>query len=205
MRNARQSPGAWRGGSADRWQNVTVSMTLPSPNPDASGESAAPLFRRGAWGRLAAGLLPLVAISGVLLAFFYRPAADDAWWSVAAIRGGDWSVVRDLHRWGGELLLIAAWLHLFRVFVVGAYRRLSGWAVSVAGTVYVVLSMASGWLLRMDAGASRIVDRLGLGPSEIYAMHVLVLPLALLGVIALWRRRRAHEPRAVHSEEEATE
>ena len=42
-------------------------------------------------------------------------------------------MVRDLHRWGGELLLIAAWLHLFRVFVVGAYRRVSGWTVSVGG------------------------------------------------------------------------
>ncbi|MDA8019890.1 MAG: hypothetical protein MPN21_20815 [Thermoanaerobaculia bacterium] len=166
-------------------------MPQPSSIPDASGQPATPLFRRGAWGRLALALLPLVAVSGLLLASLYRPSADDAWWSVAAIRGGDWSVVRDLHRWGGELLLIAVWLHLFRVFMVGAYRRRSGWAVSVAGTLFVILSMVTGWLLRFDHGSALVVDSLALGLPFLYALHVLVLPLALVSVFAVWRRHRA--------------
>lgn len=128
----------------------------------------------------------------MVLSFFYTPSIGDAWWSVAAIRGGDWGVVRDLHRWGGELLLIAAWLHLFRVFVVGAYRRVSGWTVSVAGAVFVVLSMATGWLLRSDASAVGFVSSLSpsLGLPAIYALHILVLPLALIAVVVIWRRRR---------------
>ena len=151
---------------------------------------------------MAVSLLPLVAASGLVLAFFYRPSADEAWWSVAAIRGSDWGVVRDLHRWGGELLLIAAWLHLFRVFMVGAYRRLPGWTVSVAGTIFVVLSMATGWLLRHDAGAA-LAGR-ALGVPVVYALHVLVLPLALIVVVAAWRRswkRRASRHEAVEDEE----
>ena len=169
-------------------------MTRSNSNSDASGEpAAAPLYRRGAWGRLALALLPLVALSGVVLSFLYRPGADDAWWSVAAIRGGDWGVVRDLHRWGGELLLIAAWLHLFRVFVVGAYRRVSGWTVSVAGAIFVILSMVSGWLLRSDVSASGVLSSFepALRLSVVYALHVLVLPLALVAVVTLWMRRRS--------------
>ena len=137
-------------------------------------------------------LVPLVALSGIVLSFFYRPGADEAWWSVAAIRGGDWSLVRDLHRWGGELLLIAVWLHLFRVFVVGAYRRVSGWTVSVAGAVFVVLSMVTGWLLRSDASAAGVVEALDpLSVSAVYALHVVVLPLALAVVVVGWARRRS--------------
>ena len=169
-------------------------MTPSNSESDASGDPAAPLFRRGAWGRLALALLPLVAVSGVVLSFLYRPGDVEAWWSVAAIRGGDWSVVRDVHRWGGELLLIAAWLHVFRVFVVGAYRRLSGWTVSVAGAVFVILWMVTGWLLRADASTVAWVSKMG-GLQAVYALHVLVLPLALMGIYLLWRGRRRRSRR----------
>lgn len=151
----------------------------------APGASSAPVFRVGAWSRLALALLPLVAATGLVLAGVYRPG--EGWWSVAAIRGSDVSFVRDLHRWGGELLLLAAWLHVFRVFLVGAYRRLRGWTVSVSAALFVILWMATGWLLRGDAGAASAVDSLGLGVSFVYMLHVLGLPLALVAVVVVWR------------------
>jgi len=149
---------------------------------DSADGPAEPLFRRGAWGRLAMMLLPCVAVTGLVLSFLYRPDPAQAWWSVAAIRGGGLGLVRDLHRWGGELLLVAAWLPRFRVVMVGAYRRLPGWGLSVAGTVWIVLSAATGWLLRYDAAAARILDESGLpasGLPVVCVLHVLLLPWVL--------------------------
>lgn len=137
-------------------------------------------------------LFPLVAISGLGIAFGYRPVPEQAWWSVASIAGGDLSVLRDLHRWAGELLLVAAWLHLFRVFMVGAYRRLPGWGLSVALTVLVVASSASGWALRFDAGAARTVGEDSL--VAIYVLHVVLLPAAVFGAVWIYRRSRDREP-----------
>lgn len=165
------------------------------PSSDPLQSDAAPLFRQGAWAKLAEAIFPLVAGTGVVLLFVYRPGPAAGWASIADLRTTTlFGLARDLHFWGAALLVIAAWLHLFRVFVVGAYRRIPGWALSVGATLLVVGAAATGWALRLDHASAAALHSLGLlddgGVLVVYALHVFVLPLGLLAAVLLWKRRR---------------
>jgi len=78
----------------------------------------------------ALGATPLVlfvfqVITGILLTFYYVPSPDLAYQSVKHIteevRLGFW--IRGLHRWGSNLMVIAIFLHMIRVFFTRAYRK----------------------------------------------------------------------------------
>lgn len=78
----------------------------------------------------ALGATPLVlfifqVVTGILLTFYYVPSPDLAYQSVKYIteevRLGFW--IRGLHRWGSNLMVIAIFLHMVRVFFTRAYRK----------------------------------------------------------------------------------
>jgi len=97
----------------------------PTSSPTV-GAAAAPRLRLAT--RLA-GLVVLLfaieAVSGVLLLVYYRPAADAAYLSVAAINDEvriGW-VVRSVHWWAADLLIALAILHLVVSYFSRAYTR----------------------------------------------------------------------------------
>jgi cytochrome b6 len=157
-----------------------------------------------ALGTIALLLFALQAVTGVGLAFHYRPAVESAYFDavdlgeVAAFGFG-----RELHRWGSHALVIAAFLHLLRVFMTGSYRppRRLNWILGIGLLFLTLLSAATGYLLPWDqngywAGAM-IADGLAPPPSEatltrFYALHAVVLPVIMVLLIAahLWRARR---------------
>jgi quinol-cytochrome oxidoreductase complex cytochrome b subunit len=70
-------------------------------------------------------LFGIQVVTGILLTFYYRPDPARAFESVRritlAMRFG-W-LIRSLHQNAGQLMIVALFLHMIRVFVTRAYRR----------------------------------------------------------------------------------
>ncbi len=79
-------------------------------------------------------LLAVQVVTGVLLMFVYRPNPAEAYLSIIHLQTqvAFGQLIRNLHHWSANLLLIVAGLHLLRVFYTAAFhapRRSTGcWA-----------------------------------------------------------------------------
>jgi quinol---cytochrome c reductase cytochrome b subunit, bacillus type len=154
------------------------------------------------------------AVTGVVLAMYYKPSPDEAYASIQMITNDltlGW-LVRGMHRWGASVFIILMFLHMARVFLFGAYKypRELNWIV---GTLLLVLGMMEGffgYLLPWDETAywatvvginlqatgpfvGPLLGNVLKGGGEIgentisifYALHMLVLPGAIIGLILL--------------------
>ncbi|MDH3957486.1 MAG: cytochrome b N-terminal domain-containing protein, partial [Desulfobacteraceae bacterium] len=76
------------------------------------------------FGSLLLVLLVLLFLSGAFMAFYYTPAPGSAYDSVDfalfSLPFGD--VIKGIHYYSWNLLLIAMGLHLIRAFILGAYK-----------------------------------------------------------------------------------
>jgi len=154
------------------------------------------------------------AITGVILAFYYKPSPNEAYASIQDITNEltlGW-LVRGMHRWGASVFIILLFLHMGRVFLFGAYKypRELNWLI---GVILLTMAMAegfTGYLLPWDQTAywatvvgininatapiagPFIADFLR-GGSEIgentlsifYSLHMLVIPGGLFALIGL--------------------
>jgi menaquinol-cytochrome c reductase cytochrome b subunit len=177
--------------------------------------------------------------TGVILAFYYQPAPDEAYESIRHITDDvtlGW-LVRGMHKWGASVFIILLFLHMARVFLFGAYKypRELNWVVGFLLLVLGMLQGFTGYLLPWDQTAYWAtvvgINLNGTGPvmgpflaqflrggDEIsgttitifYAMHMLLLPGAIAGLILLhlylvvrlgvssppWSKEAAGRPRA---------
>src|ERR687894_3026493 len=64
------------------------------------------------------------AITGVFLAMYYRPSANEAYESTRYITNDVFlgEFVRGMHRWGSSVMIILIFLHMGRTFFFGAYK-----------------------------------------------------------------------------------
>jgi ubiquinol-cytochrome c reductase cytochrome b subunit len=178
-------------------------------------------------GALLLLLLGVQVATGVVLMLYYVPAPDHAWDSLRFIteRVTFGRIVRNLHAFGASFIVVAAALHLLRVFFFGSYKRPreATWVTGVALLLVIMGLALTGYLLPWDqraywatvvtlniartaplagelaAGLMRGGPELGaLTLSRWYAVHVVVLPLALLALAAahltLMRRHRISGP-----------
>ncbi|MGD2063446.1 MAG: hypothetical protein PVF51_07685 [Nitrospirota bacterium] len=154
-------------------------------------------------GGLTLGCLPVVLISGGLLAVHFDPTMARA--SVEAIEEvvPFGFAVRGLHYFGGHLLLILALAHAAARLWTRDYRRMSpaAWATAVLALPLVVWVMLSGFLLRGDpeaVGAAEVTRHLlgllpdgghtracllGTTPAALYAQHAATATLFLLALV----------------------
>src|SRR5918911_1086935 len=60
--------------------------------------------------------------------------------------------MREMHRWGAHAMVIAVWLHMFRVFMTGSYKppREFNWNVGVILLVLTLLLSFTRYLLPWD-------------------------------------------------------
>ncbi len=113
-----------------------------------------PIHRHSFWyylGGMALFLFGLQIVTGILLLFYYRPNADGAYESVqflmSEVRFG-W-LIRSIHSWGANLMIFMAFVHLFSVMLLKAYRkpRELTWMTGV-GLLFVILGLGfTGYLL----------------------------------------------------------
>ncbi len=185
--------------------------------------SAASLRFTYTWGLggIAATLVLALVMTGILLMFRYEPTVGQAYTSIKALETEVMfgALIRAIHHWSANLLLIVACLHLARVFLTGGFKqgRTSTW---VAGMILLLLVVAfnfTGYLLPWDQLAywaitvstslinylptvGPVVSRFILaGPevgqaalSNFYAIHVAVLPILLSVMMAyhFWKIRK---------------
>jgi menaquinol-cytochrome c reductase cytochrome b subunit len=152
--------------------------------------------------------------TGVILAFYYKPSPDEAYESIRYITHDltlGW-LVRGMHKWGASVFIILLFLHMARVFIFGAYKypRELNWIVGFTLLILGMLQGFTGYLLPWDQTAYWAtvvgINLNGTGPimgpflaqflrggDEIgsntitifYAMHMLLLPGAIAGLILL--------------------
>ncbi len=172
-------------------------------------------------GGLSILLFFICIATGLLLMFAYTPAPDQAYRSMINLRTeiAFGQLIRNIHHWSANLLLLVAFLHMLRVFYTSAHRppRALNWQL---GLVLLFLSIAAsftGYLLPWDQLAYWAVTVVGsminhipfvgdtvrdmlLGGRTVgeatlrnfYVLHVMVIPLLFLvfGVYHIWRVRK---------------
>ena len=103
-------------------------------------------------------LAGIIAITtGILLTFYYVPTPERAYPSVVFIEDVvAWgSLVRALHYWSAQLMVVGATLHLLRVVYTAAFGRPRrfNWLLGLALLVLTLLWDFSGYVLRWDEAA----------------------------------------------------
>ncbi len=104
-------------------------------------------------GGLSFFLFLLETITGLLLMFYYRPTIEYAYVDIIDLREQvPLGIMRELHRWGAHAMVIAVWVHMFRVFMTGSYKppREFNWNVGVILLVLTLLLSFTGYLLPWD-------------------------------------------------------
>jgi len=153
-------------------------------------------------------------ITGILLAIYYQPTPDTAYDSILFIMNQvnfGW-LIRSIHAWSANLMIFFCVLHLLRIFFQGAYKlpREITWGSGVFLLIVTLGFGFTGYLLPWDqrafwatvvgseiAGAVPLIGQQALtflrGGVEItahtlsrfYGIHVLVLPAALIALLAI--------------------
>lgn len=105
-------------------------------------------------GGMAAVLVGLLFLTGILLLLTYQPSIDSAYASILTltrdVRFGLW--VRNIHHWSANLLVVVAVLHLLRVVLTGAFgpgRRLN-WILGLILLFLLLSANFTGYLLPWD-------------------------------------------------------
>ncbi len=167
------------------------------------------------FGSLALLVLVIQILSGIWLAMYYKPDADEAFKSVEFImRDVDWGwLIRYMHSTGASFFFIVVYLHMFRGLIYGSFKppRELIWIVGmlIYGTLMAEAFM--GYLLPWGQmsywGAQVIISLFGALPfgigealalwirgdyvvsdatlNRFYALHIVALPILLLGLVVL--------------------
>jgi cytochrome b6 len=176
-----------------------------------------PVHRHRVWyyfGGMTLFLFVVQVTTGILLLLYYRPSAEEAYESVqflmAEVEFG-W-LVRSIHAWSANLMIVALFIHLFSVLLLKSYRRpremtwvsgvaLMGLALAFGFTGYLLpwnelaffatkvgteitgaVPFAGGFLLRLLRGGT---DVTGATLTRFYGIHVAVLPLIVTALLGL--------------------
>lgn len=165
-------------------------------------------------GGITAFLFVVQAVTGIMLAFYYKPTPEAAYNSILFIenqvRFG--AAIRAIHHWAANGMIVMCAAHMLRVFITGAYKapRELNW---VGGILLLIGTLGfgfTGYLLPWDqrafwattvgteiAGAvpgfgeiALIILRDGWNVtgqtlSRFYAAHVFILPIFLLALMGL--------------------
>ncbi len=105
-------------------------------------------------GGMAALLIVILFITGILLRFYYEPFPQKAYDSILHLQNNVLfgQLIRNIHHWCGVFLVIISFLHLLRTFFTGAFQlsRKINWLVGLFLLVLVIASNFTGYLLPWD-------------------------------------------------------
>jgi len=166
------------------------------------------------FGGITLFLFGIQVVTGTLLALYYSPTPEAAYESVLSITSDvsfGW-LIRSIHHWAANLMILFLALHVLRIFVQAAYKypRELTWIVG-GGLLLITIGFGfTGYLLPWDqraywatvVGTEIAGDVPVIGPSlllllrggaevseatlsRFFGIHVLVLPLLIGGLIAI--------------------
>jgi ubiquinol-cytochrome c reductase cytochrome b subunit len=164
------------------------------------------------WGSVLVGCITLQAITGWAMMAYYAPSATTAWASVEHLTygvSGGW-LVRGMHHFGAQAMIVVVAFHLAQVAIFGAYKspREVNWWLGL-GLLGITLGFSlTGYLLPWDqkgywatrvatniAGTTPVLGKAiqqvlqggaeygSLTLTRFYALHVGVLPALLLALL----------------------
>jgi quinol-cytochrome oxidoreductase complex cytochrome b subunit len=176
-----------------------------------------PIHRHSIWyyfGGMTLFLFIVQVVTGILLLLYYRPSAETAFESVqfiiTEVQFG-W-LIRSIHSWSANLMILTLFIHLFSVYFTSAYRRpreitwvsgvlllficitfgfsgyllpwnkLAFFATKVGTEIAGVVPLIGRPLLRFLRGGEEVT---GATLTRFFGFHVAVLPAAatvLLGI-----------------------
>jgi len=167
-------------------------------------------------------LFVLLVLTGSLMIFVYEPSPGLAFESVKRLTGETLfgKLIRNVHHWSANLLIVVAFLHLLRVFFTGGFHgpRRFNWIIGLSLLFCALVSNLTGYLLPWDQlsfwATTIVTGMLGYlpllgeslqtairGGAEIgsstlvifYALHTTVVPVLLVVLMAwhFWRVRKA--------------
>lgn len=157
-------------------------------------------------------LFALQVITGIVMALHYSPSSSQAWGSIVFFQQNlqtGW-FIRGLHHWAASFMVILAIVHLFQVFLFGAYKkpREVNWWTGVALFLITFALALTGYLLPWDQRgywSTRVVTNIiGTIPligsklreiliggkefgsttlTHFYGLHILILPALFVLVL----------------------
>jgi len=96
----------------------------------------------------------LLTVTGVFLMFYYVPDTRRAFQDIKDIQSVVYlgNLMRNLHRWGAQAMVLSVMLHMTRVFLTGSYKppREFNWVVGVILLVLTLILSWTGYLLPWD-------------------------------------------------------
>lgn len=105
-------------------------------------------------GGMATLLIVLLAITGIILRFYYVPTPDKAYYTVLQIKDNLFvgNLLRNIHYWSASLLILVSFLHLVRIVYTNAFigKRGSNWIIGVCLLLLVIIMNFTGYLLPWD-------------------------------------------------------
>ena len=166
-------------------------------------------------------LFAVLVVTGLLLMLYYHPSVPQAYYDMKELQFvvSNGVFIRNMHRWAAHAMVLVVFLHMLRVFFHRAFRppREFNWVVGVVLLLLTLLLSYTGYLLPWDqlsfwavsvgTNMARAMPLLGeqvrfllLGGNIVgenallrfYVLHCALLPLVLVGVLAvhLWRVRK---------------
>ncbi len=173
-------------------------------------------------GGMAVTLLGVMFLSGLLQLISYSPQPENAYSSIQQLyrMGEIGGFIRNVHYWGGNLLIIIIFFHVLRVFFTGALdqKRRANWLIGICLFVLLLFANFTGYLLPWDqlaywavtiftnmfayvpvageelATICRGGDEVGANTLRLFfGLHIGVLPIALvcLMILHFWLVRKA--------------
>jgi Cytochrome b(N-terminal)/b6/petB len=165
---------------------LPITHLLPDTQP-AYVRSATYLF-----GSLAIGNFAVVFATGIILAIF-----GPHWWHVNQVG----HFFNSLHFWSVQAFFFFMVLHLWGQFFMGAYRDGRGktWMTGVIAFIFSIIAAFTGYVSQTNfdsqwigVSAKDAMNAVGVGGffnvlnfGQMYSFHVVLLPLALVALIAL--------------------
>jgi len=187
------------------------------PVIDFLRKKTVPVHRHSFWynfGGMALTLFGIQVVTGVLLLFYYKPTPDTAYESIGVIMEEvpfGW-LVRSVHHYAANLMIMVLFIHMFSVMLLKSYRRpreLTWFSGFILMGVFMTFGF-SGYLLpwnELSFFATKVGTQIAgsvpfVGPtlmttlrggtdvtdvtlSRFFALHVGVLPLAALALLGL--------------------
>jgi cytochrome b6 len=197
-----------------RWLDDRIGFSALTP---LAKKKSVPVHKHSVWyymGGMALFLFLLQVATGILLLFYYRPSAEGAFESVqflmAEVKFG-W-LIRSIHSWGANLMVLTLFVHLFSTLLLKAYRRpreitwmsgvvLFGLALGLGFTGYLlpwnelaffatrvgteipaVFPVVGDFFRNLLRGGENVS---GATLTRFYAFHVSVLPGLVIVIVAL--------------------
>jgi quinol---cytochrome c reductase cytochrome b subunit, bacillus type len=164
------------------------------------------------FGAMALAALAMLVATGTVIAVF-----GPTWWHVS--RAGHF--LNSLHFWSTQLFFLSILLHLVGKFFMAAWRggRWGTWVVGLLSLAVAAFSGLTGFILQTNwdsqwiAGQAKdALNALGVGAvvntmntGQILTLHVVVLPLFVIGLVAFHVLLVRHEGpvRPIGSEDDA--